>query len=69
MPLCLPGCATDFLLHVYTCFTYSNMGVVLVCTDHSTASFEQCHHYREMVYRELFLPNNRYYAGANKPSL
>jgi len=56
-PICLPGCSEDFMLHVYTCFTYANLGIILVNTDHTTLAFEQCHKFRNEVWKLLFMPN------------
>ena len=41
-PICVPGCSEDYMLHVYICFKSPNLGMVIVCTDHSTTAFEQC---------------------------
>ena len=65
----MPGCSEDFMLHIYTCYTYSNLGLILVCTDHSTEAFEECHKFRNAVWKQLSSPTNRFYMGANKPSL
>ena len=35
-PVCVPGCSEEFMLHVYIHFKQPNMGMVIVCTDHST---------------------------------
>lgn len=35
-PVCVPGCSEDFMLHVYIHFKQPNLGMVIVCTDHST---------------------------------
>ena len=64
-PICVPGCTEEYMLHVYICFKQVNLGIVLVCTDHSC--FEECHEFSNQVYE--FLHKNRFYAGANKPTL
>lgn len=64
-PICIPGCSEDFMLHVYICFKQSNLGLVLVCTDH--LCFEECHLYSNHVFNELY--RRRHYNGANKESL
>ena len=64
-PICIPGCTEEYMLHVYICFKQVNLGMVLICTDHS--SFEECHEYSNKVHHELF--QRRFYAGANKASL
>jgi len=33
-PICVPGCTEEYMLHVYISFKQSNLGIVLVCTDH-----------------------------------
>lgn len=58
-PVCLPGCSEDFMLHVYTCYTYTNLGIILVCTDHTTQTFDECHEFRNAVWKHLSLPANR----------
>ena len=68
-PICVPGCTEDFMLHVYTNFKQFNLGIVLVCTDHATQCFDECQSFANSVFRMLSQPNNKYYAGANKPSL
>lgn len=64
-PICVPGCSEQFMLHVYICFKSTNLGLVLVCTDHN--SFDECHDFSARVYEGLYA--KRYYAGAGKPSL
>lgn len=68
-PVCVPGCSEEFMLHVYIHFKQPNLGMVIVCTDHSTQCFEQCQDFTQAVFDYLNLPQNRYYAGANKASL
>jgi len=68
-PICVPGCTEDFMLHIYTSFKHSNLGIVLVFTDHSTQCFEECQKYAASVWDFLWQPQNKFYAGANKPSL
>lgn len=53
------------MLHVYICFKSTNLGLVLVCTDHN--SFEDCHEFSDKVFASLH--TKRFYAGANKLSL
>lgn len=64
-PICIPGCTEEYMLHVYISFKLSNLGMVLVCTDHS--AFEECHEFSNQVYE--FLADNSYYAGLGKPTL
>jgi hypothetical protein len=68
-PICLPGCSEEFMLHIYTCFKYSNLGMVLVCTDHSKQCFDQCYQYRIEVLRHLDKPKVKYYLGAKFPNI
>jgi len=46
-PICIPGCSEDFMLHVYIHFKSPNLGLVLICTDHSTTCFEQCQYFSQ----------------------
>ena len=64
-PICVPGCTEEYMLHVYISFKVVNLGMVLVCTDHS--SFEECHEFNNHVLEEL--AKRKFYAGANKPCL
>lgn len=64
-PICVPGCSEQYMLHVYTCYKSTNMGLVLVCTDHN--SFEECHDFSARVFESLYA--KKMYNGPNKPSL
>lgn len=64
-PICVPGCSEQFMLHVYTCYKSTNLGLVLVCTDHNC--FEECHEFSARVFENLFA--RKLFAGPNKPSL
>jgi len=45
-PVCVPGCSEEYMLHVYTCFKASNLGMIMVCTDHDADYFLECIEYR-----------------------
>jgi hypothetical protein len=53
------------MLHVYICYKSTNLGLVLVCTDHN--SFDECHDFSASVFEGLYA--KRFYAGVNKPSV
>lgn len=53
------------MLHVYICYKSTNLGLVLVCTDHNC--FDDCRDFSQRVFEGLY--NKRNYAGAAKPSL
>ena len=55
-PLCVPGCSEQYMLHAYTCFKTENLGMVLVCMDHTPKTLEACHEYCHDVYDFLNLP-------------
>ena len=64
-PICVPGCTEEYMLHVYISFKQTNLGLVLVCTDHQC--FEECHEFSNQVHD--YLNDNQMYAGPTKPSL
>ena len=69
-PICIPGVSEEYMLHAYTCFKYHNFGMVLVCTDHSPESCEECHEFREQVFDLLSNdPKNKYWNGAKSATL
>lgn len=46
-PVCVPGCSEQYMLHVYTCFKQQNLGMVIVCCDHTPETLEACHDFCE----------------------
>ena len=57
------------MLHVYSNYRTTNLGILIVCTDHSTQCFDQCQQFAAAVFDNLNLPQNKYFAGANKNPL
>ena len=67
--MCVPGCSEEFMLHVYSNFRSSNLAVIIVCTDNNPQCFDQCQQFSNAVFDFLSLPQNKYFAGANKAPL
>lgn len=52
-PICIPGIAEEYILYVYTHYFTLNLGVIIVCTDHSGDVFFECQKYASAIYQEI----------------
>lgn len=57
-PICVPGLTEQHILYVYIRYYTPNLGLILVCTDHSHDCFFNCQKYSKQVYEEIELRQN-----------
>jgi hypothetical protein len=41
-PICVPGINEEYILYVYINYFTLNLGIIIVCTDHSSETFFEC---------------------------
>ena len=52
-PICVPGVSEEYILYVYIHYYTTNVGIIMVCTDHAGDIFFDCQKYGASIYKEI----------------
>eukprot|EP00347_Sterkiella_histriomuscorum_P000651 403375021 len=52
-PICIPGIAEEHILYVYVNYDTPNVGIIIICTDHSGETFFECQKASASIFSEI----------------
>ena len=52
-PICIPGIKEEYILYVYIHYYTQNLGVIMICTDHSSEVFFDCQKHAGNMFKEI----------------
>jgi hypothetical protein len=52
-PICVPGISEEYILYVYMQYFTTNLGVIIICTDHSSDVFFECQKSSSSIFKEI----------------